>query len=309
MDERRKLHMDRPENIALTDVEWQKLSEEEQSALVEDESDDPAKLDSEKQHAELAAGADEVITDDETTTDADKKTPAAEEKTAVPAKAEGEGEAAAEEEAPDRADFVPQLNVPTERNFDEEEAALVKKYEDGEIPEAEYRKGLREIYVAQSASVNATSFNEQVRRQVWEARVAEFVETREHYKPGSIMYAALDRALGILGPQADKEGWSDMKLLTQADKAVRSEFGVKPGAEAKEEPKKEAPKAPPRKTEAQAREKAPMTLNEIPAAELPDTGNDRFAALDKLADSDSSAYERELARLSPEEQNAYLIGR
>jgi hypothetical protein len=304
--------MERPENINLNEAEWERLSEEEQQALAEDDSADPAKMDDERQKAELRAGADEELPEDDKTDKAAAAEPAASAPKAEGEAKAGEEPAAADAAAPpaerDRPDFVPQLPVGDARDFDAEEAALVKKYEEGEIAEAEYRKQLRAIGVAEAETRTATTFNSAVREQVWKSNVDDYIsqEGKEHYKPGSIMYAALGRALDLLGPDADKENWSDKKLLAEADKRVMSEFGVKPGVPPAPPPA--APKPAPRKSEADARKLAPTTLNEIPAADLPTTGNDKWEAIDRLADSDPTgeAYERALARLSPEDQAAYL---
>jgi hypothetical protein len=286
-----------------TQEEWDGLGPEEQAALQADETEDPAAIADQQAKLALEQETDDESTVEEGADDAEGK-PAAEAETAKAqakesAKDADKEPATSEAEPEGRKDFIPQLKVPEGRDLDAEEAELVKKYEEGEIPEAEYRKALREIATAAAETRFAANFNEQVRAAVWRERVNEFIEAREHYKPGSILYAALDAALGKLEEQANQEGWSDMKLLQEADRKVRAEVGLNLGSA----PTKETPA--PGRSEAKARTRAPVTLAEIPAADLPDTGEDRFAALDKLAETNSEAYERALARLTPEEQLAY----
>lgn len=283
-----------------TQEEWDGLTDEERAAL-QDDAPDAAAVDSAEQKAELAAGAPEEDDDEE------ESAPAAKEGETA-AETEGETAKPAVEEPRDQRDFAPQLPVPEARDFDKEEGDLVKKYEEGEISESDYRKALRELGVAQAEAGMSEKFNRSVKDAVWKSAQEEFLETHDQYK-SRIMHGALASAISELEGTEEKPGeganWSGRKLLEEAHKRVMKEFGQQVTTEASPA-KAAAPKAPKQRTEAEARKLAPATVGDMPAADLATTGDDKFAELDRLAESNSAEYERALARLSDSELAAYI---
>jgi hypothetical protein len=282
----------------MTDAEVALLTPEERTAL-EDPTPDAAQADD---AAKKAALADDAGDDDDGDAETGGAEPARAADPAGQAAASDVALPAAKADEPKERVFLPTLPTGDARNFDEEEAALVKKYEEGELDEANYRRGLREIYTAQSAAENASKFNEEVQKQVWENEVGKFIRVNQQYKPGTVLYSALGRALELEGAAEGADNLAGDELLARAHKRVMAEFGINPAAGAGN-PALTAPKRP---GEAAARSSAPITLGEVPAADLPDVGGSKYAHLDKL---DGLAFENALAKLPPAEQEAYLANK
>lgn len=299
----------------MTDKEVSMLTEEERAAL-EDDAPDPAKVDDTAKKAALAGGGTpdnpvlEMVDDgdldakaaaDETDDDDDEAAAAAAKKGDGDAATEGEEGKPAVTEPPVEArerQFVPLLPVPTARDFDAEEVALVKKFEEGELTELEYSKAKRELSAAFSEAQHADKFNEAVQDAVWLNEQRRFLKAHPEYKQGTPLYAALDCATRLEGKAEGAEELSGDELLERADKRVKADYGLKvplPGV---------APVAPKKAGEEQARKNAPKTLGEgVPAADLADTGRGgRFAHLEQL---DGLELENAIAKLSQADQDEY----
>lgn len=290
----------------MTEAEVALLTPEERAAL-EDPTPDAAQVDDAAKKAALAADAAGGIVDDDDDQNLDATDLAAAKaalagdadaaKAAAAAADKGADDAATKQADGKERVFMPTMPTAAARDFDAEEAALVKKYEEGEVNEADYRKGLREIVVAQTEAQHADKFNTEVQKQVWENEVAKFIRTNAQYKQGTVMYSALGRALELEGAAEGADNLAGDELLARAHKRVMAEFGITPPAS------KDSLAAPKRPSEDDARKLAPKTLADVPAADLQDMGGGKFAHLDNL---DGLAFENALARLSEGERDAYL---
>jgi hypothetical protein len=288
----------------MSDAEVSLLTPEERAAL-EDTTTDAAQIDDAEKKAALAAEGD-VIDDEEEAVeaaaagDAGEAEPADAKVATDKAKAESTAKVdhAVDAEAKDRG-FV--LNMPTgeARDYDAEAAATVKKYEEGELEEATYHKIMRDISVAQSQFVNAEAINKAVQDGIWAHEQKRFFKTHGQYKQGSLLYAGLMQAVLLEGQIDGVDDLTGDELLERSHKRVMMEYGQNPpGATVVKDD------TPPKKAgEDKARAMAPKTLGEIPAADLPDVGGDRFAHLDKLT---GIPLENELAKFGSADEEAYL---
>lgn len=147
----------------------------------------------------------------------------------------------------------------------------------------------RRVWQAEESQRQNTQLDAQ--RWNWEQEQFFAAESNVAYKDKYLL-TALDAAIKDLAndpANASKKGpW----FLSEADKMIRSRFGVS----------KEAPILPGGKT----RVTPPPTLGGMPSAELPETGAvDEFAHFDKL---DQFALEAALAKLTPDQEARYLAG-
>lgn len=186
---------------------------------------------------------------------------------------------------------------------------LKQKFEDGELTEAEYnietsaleRKMARlegKIEAAEEQAEEEAAkierYNQQV-KAVWDQEEKAFFGQPENKKflENPRMLKALNEIVTELQQQPNLTPKDFNKLLKDARDSYVNEFGeFYQGA--KSTPSKPAKPQP----------KIPQTLGNVPAA-LPNTDGNKFAHLDKLSGKD---YEAALAKLSPEDQEAYLRG-
>jgi len=139
--------------------------------------------------------------------------------------------------------------------------------------------------------------NAEARTQRWEYEQERFFgqAANEMYKD-PVMFAALNAQVKALGQDAANVKQKPHWFLEEADRLVRDRFAIGAKTPTGEKPGGKKPTAP-------DLSKLPKTLANIPAAELPDTGNAEFAHLDKL---DGMDLEMALAKLSPEQEERYL---
>lgn len=211
--------------------------------------------------------------------------------------------APATEEAPPATPdpFVARMPVGEAVDYDAKLGELSKRFEDGEVSTADYNKEMAALIEARTTAKMAAQFNASLEEQLWQRGQDEFFGRHEQYTKSKALYGALSAEVsGIETERAEKKlpPLSAGALLEQAHKNVMREFGqVPPAAQ---------PRAPSRAGHAPDLASVPITLGGIPPADEAETGADRFAALDKLADTNLEEYERQLAKLSPEDLDAYL---
>lgn len=282
-----------PPNKELSDRDRAGLSPEELEALGADPDDD-------EEHGD---GDGDGGGGDVGTKDAPAAAPAA-----AAAKPDADDAPDAPAPAPEAAralaSDLPTLPVPEAKDWDALEGGIVKKYEDGELSEAEYRKELRDLHIEQAtASVTAT-MSEQFAETNWKRDATSFNDAHPEYSTSRSRHAALNAAMEAI-EQETKGTLNGRELLERAHKAVIEDLGA-PAAKAGTKP---GTRPQPKEGDARrnANERTPTTLGDLPAADAaPDVGTDKWAVLDRLAETDGMAYERELAKLSESEQNAYL---
>ena len=204
----------------------------------------------------------------------------------------------------DREPFVAKMPVGEAVDYDAKLADLSKRFEDGEVSTAEYNAELTHILSDKIQQEQAARFNEAVEKQLWERAKEDFFGANEQYKKSAVLFGALGAAIGQIEKDA-AEGKiarpSGSKLLSDAHAIVMREFGqVPPAASAKPKATTSRVGQPPDLAS------VPTTLAAVPSAQEPDTGTDRFAELDRLAETDATEWERRLAAMSPQDQAAYL---
>ena len=186
---------------------------------------------------------------------------------------------------------------------------LKQKWEDGELTEAEYnietsaleRKMARlegKIEAAEEQAEEEAEKIERYNQQVqaaWNQEEKAFFEQPENkaFLESPRKLEALNKIVTELQQNPNLTPKDFNKLLKDARNSYVQEFGeFYQGA--KSTPSKPAKPQP----------KIPQTLGNVPAA-LPNADGNKFSHLDKLSGKD---YESALAKLSPEDQEAYLRG-
>jgi len=185
---------------------------------------------------------------------------------------------------------------------------LRKKYNEGDIDFDEYEQQ-RDALDEQKRELEQTKLKADIAQDMrvdrWVNRdVAGFLADHAEYKPGSALHAMLDQEVRILQAQAEQEGKDplDPAFLATAHANVRKSVAKDLGLDVSQLDKpttEKKPTVPPQRD-------VPPTLGNLPAAEPESVDGGRWAALDRLADSDPSAYEEKLASMPDEERNAYL---
>lgn len=142
------------------------------------------------------------------------------------------------------------------------------------------------------------SQNEAQRAQRWAWEQERFFgqeSAKIYHDP--IMRAAFNASIQHLAAENAGADKPSIWYLEQADKLVRERMGVGSA------PAQEKPKAAVRKPDLT---NIPKTLANVPAAEIPESAAGEFAYLDKLFERDPMAYERALAKLTPEQEARFL---
>lgn len=179
--------------------------------------------------------------------------------------------------------------VLTADDLNEIEADLDKKFDDGEMSNAEYREQLkllnaqRENLIREQAKVE---IEQQSLVKQWETAQKEFFSADENkiFTENEDLFTAFDGRIRKMG--AENPEWSGKKLLDEAAKAVKASFGIK------DKPVRQA-----------SRPIDMPSLSKVPAAAHEDPRSGEFAYLDKLEGLD---LEKAISALSPDKLERYL---
>ncbi len=199
------------------------------------------------------------------------------------------------------ADFEAQLAAIGERK-----KALRTQYQDGNLELDDYedaRDGIEsEALALREAHLKATLASEQAQQtatQRWQWEQERFFTQKANavYRADPILGSAFDAAVKGLARDPAHEGKPMSWFLDEADRVTRERMRSVVGAP--ETPTK-TPSAP-----IKTRPAIPPNLGDLPSADLPETGGDEWAHLDRLQGMDIEAA---LAKLSPAEQERYLRG-
>lgn len=272
----------------ITEDELATLSDEERAALEGHEDDDP--IDS--------------VNDDDDPAD-DSSDPPED-------KADKKDEAPAEDPPKDETPFAVPFQHRSSINMEEagkQLEALQKQYDDGELDMAEFLSKRDEIREKIIADKLATQISEQSQDQVaaalWGQAVQNFLDSRvgAAYKGDPVLWSTLDNVVKTMAQDDANANLSDKQLIEKAHEEVAKRFRVD-GAKPTVTPKQEvADKRRPSLGE------VPRTLRDAPAAADNSAADNEFANLDALQDKgDSAAFERALAKLTPDQQERYLRG-
>lgn len=236
--------------------------------------------------------------------------PAADAKPAAAAAAEPE---AAPSAAPQPAPIlVAQAPADAEAKLAEiasKRAELRKQYDDGEITFDQYdsqkdvlAKDERAIERAIDKAQIANDLTEQQRRNEWDSQCSTFLAAHAEYDGGKgERFDHLNETLKAIAVMPRNQGLTGPQLLEKAHKLVLAELNEAPAPAAAP-----AAAAKPAAKPAAPAPNLPPNLAHIPAASGTETGESRYAALDRLQSANYAAYEEALAKMTPAEQDAYL---
>lgn len=187
----------------------------------------------------------------------------------------------------------------------EDKAALVEKFDEGEITAKEYQQQLDNLGKQERA----------IERAVDKAQIAQDMENQRLINereqtingflnevgiprdPNNLRFVTLDGAVRLVASSEEGANLGPREILQKAYDLCIEQGTLQPKKASKPEQQAEPPK--PKKPI-----NAPKTLASVPAAEISDTDSARFAHISRIKDPD--AREREFAKLSPAEQDAYL---
>lgn len=189
-------------------------------------------------------------------------------------------------------------------------ADLRKQYDDGEITFDQYdtqkdvlAKDERDIERAIDKAQIANDLSEQQRRNEWDSQCGTFLAAHAEYDGGKgERFEHLNETLKAIAVMPRNQGLTGPQLLEKAHKLVLAELNEAPAAA----PAPAADAKPAAKAAPAPAPKLPPNLAHIPAAAGTETGESRFAALDRLQSTNYDAYEAALAKMSPAEQSEYL---
>lgn len=171
-------------------------------------------------------------------------------------------------------------------------------YEDAKDALVAKEQGLREQNLKATIAAEQSEQNAQA-RWTWEQERFFADKTNSIYNDKYLM-GMLDMAIKDLAQTPANAQRSAPWFLQEADKLVRERTGNQRDVTA-------TPKIDPKKETESKRKpdlsKVPKSLAGLPAAELPDTGEEEFAHLEKL---DGLKLEAAIAKLSPSQLNRYL---
>ncbi|WP_313824084.1 hypothetical protein [Leclercia sp.] len=194
-------------------------------------------------------------------------------------------------------------------DIDNRENELVEKFEEGDLTTREYNAQLRALnkergdleWQERKAELNRESVELEVQRQ-WEADVNAFLpnhpEIRDVEENWNSFNTVLLQVTGASAAQGKGYGAAE---LDRAYRIWADERGIvaKEPAPAKQEQKPEPEKAKAKPLD------IPPSLAKVPAAAPEDTDDGKFAALDRMAESDPQKYQETIARMSADEYDAY----
>lgn len=190
------------------------------------------------------------------------------------------------------------------KEIDSKKASLVEQFDDGDITAKEYQSQLdalnkeeRSIERAVEKAQLAAEMQKQQEVNTWLSQVKDFT-TNAHpeYSTSRVRWMALDTFVKEIGSKPENANLSGQEILRMAHERVEADLGAVQG-NAKQDGTK-----PLKGSKAQP----PKTLAKVPAADNNDVENSKWAAMDRLRDTDPIAHEEKLMRWSEAERDEYL---
>jgi hypothetical protein len=180
---------------------------------------------------------------------------------------------------------------------------LITQFDDGDITAKEYQQQLdalskqeREIERALERATLAAEMEQQRLKNEWLTTVNAFIDANPVYKDNQRLYRALDQEVRDVANSEEGKTLTGAKILAKAHENLAAAFNL-----AKPEPQKDVkPDAKPPKAD------LPPSIHNVPAADANDVTGGKYAALDRLAQTNPLAYEEALMKLPEEERNSYL---
>lgn len=180
--------------------------------------------------------------------------------------------------------------------------ALIEQFDNGDLTAKEYQQQVdalakqeREIERVKFKAELAEDMQRQAQTNEWAAEVKRFTSENKVYG-NEYAWNALDQAVRKIANTPDNANLSGRQILEKAHEELSGVFGWK--QEAATSPESSKPKI--------KHAAPPPTLSKMPAAEINDTDGNRYAALDRLMDTDPLGYEAALGKMSKAERDAYL---
>lgn len=301
-----------------TDEDLAGLTEAEREALLEDEDtqDDP-EVDQDTDQEDVDVDVDQ---DDDTQDESDADTEDTGDDDGD-TDDEGEqddddqagGDETQEEETQRTAPHVPILDATEPEDADErleqittQKEQLVQQFDDGELTAKEYQQQLdtlsrqeREIEQERFKAKLAAEMQEQQAKQKWLDTVSTFLDENPTYRQSELMYRTLDMVVVDLAKKEENAGLTGREILERAHQQITEQFGLQQEQDSK--PATKVAKKASRKTI-----QAPPTLAKVPAADTTEVENTKWSKLDRLAQKDPLAYEKQMAKMSDAERDEYL---
>jgi hypothetical protein len=274
------------------------LTEGEMSALQDegDSGEEPTRAgDEDEGHHSLADRSDDrsMPHAEEAATEPEALAPDATAKTeAAPAQ-----QPPADIEPPVERDRMPQLQAPELKDWSALRADLSKRYEEGEITNAQFTNELSDLVKQETTAELRVSFNQEMAAQRWQEQQDNFMAANRNYATNPIAYQALNAAVNAVSLDPVNAKLTGDQILQKAHEQVMEAFGM-PAAKTQAK----QPEATPARKTPDLRQ-VPKTLAHLPMAAAEDMGNDRFSEIDKL---DGLDQERAIARLSDADRDQYL---
>jgi hypothetical protein len=205
------------------------------------------------------------------------------------------------------------------KEIGDKKAELVEQFDNGDITAKEYQTQLdalgrqeRELERAIDKAKIATEMKQQQEMSAWLGQVNDFThKAHPEYSKSRVRWTALDTFVKEIAAKPENANLDGREILRQAHEMVVADLGEAapaPSADAggKTGGKKDEKDGKPLKG---AKIDPPPTLAKVPAAENQDVDGGRWAALDRLADTDPLELEEKLMKMSAEDRDAYLAAR
>lgn len=224
--------------------------------------------------------------------------------------------AAADEAEPPRAQPVPLIRAEVPADIDAQKAAIetqrdeiAQKFEDGDITAREFQAENRKLdkqdndldWLVRKAELSAETTQAQT-EATWYKSTSDFLADHPEIMKNELVYNAFDAVVRKITGDKANHGLSDRKQLEKAHAEWAEALGITAAPPPKDAKAKEAAA----KLAAKGKRELPPILGTVPAATASETDDGKYAALDRLIETDPLAYEAALAKMSPAESDAYL---
>lgn len=294
------------------DDEMALLTEEERAGMEESDAEDG-------EDGEDGEGADEGEGGDDEAAKAVADAAAAEEA----AKADADDGKASADDGPEPYKPTPLIkaDAPADATakigeIDKALDALDERFDAGELTAKELRVEARKLYDQReelNQSVFKSKLSEEMSQQqeldAWKRDVKDFLDEHKEISENRLKFSAFDTAVREVTADEANSGLSNRKALRLAYKTWTESLGFKVEAEPKPEPAADKDPKVVADPKIKPKRELPPLLAKVPAADMQDLSDGKYAAIDRLMDTDPVRYEAELAKLSDAEQEAYLQAR
>ncbi len=188
-------------------------------------------------------------------------------------------------------------------------AELTKKLDDGEISTGDFLSQL-DGFNAQASEIERAVFKSQLSREVeqqaatnaWMRDVGDFLAAHPELNANPLRLQSFDLVVRQVTADEANAKLSNTKQLEKALAVWTESLGVKAPA-ANDNPGKVA------KPAAKERPAAPPVLSKLPASDMQDVDDGKYAGLDRLMETDPIGFENALARLTEAQQDEYYASR